>query len=146
MRWARENYCQDHSTYEKQRKYILNCLDNNQPSSGEFAYTISGINVCWSAWTKVLGTTQGRFFELKQDFLLGRHNKQHGTSFVSRKVPHREAMLNLPVRYFTENCYYMPKSNMWHLTSSSRKTNMFQEFTEHIKTNYPVCSQTFSQK
>lgn len=147
MRRARENFCQEHSTYEKQRKFILNWLDNNQPSSGEFAYTISGINACWSAWTKVLGITRRRFFELKQDFFLGRRNEQHGASLTSREAPHTEAVLNFLDMYFTENCDYMPNSSVWHLTSSSCKADVFQEFTEHMETtNQPVCSETFFRK
>lgn len=146
MRRARENFCQEHSTYEKQRKFILNWLDNNQPSSGEFAYTISGINACWSAWTKVLGITR-RFFELKRDFFLGWRNEQHGASLTSREAPHTEAVLNFLDRYFTENCDYMPNSSVWHLTSSSCKADVFQEFTEHMETtNQPVCSETFFRK
>lgn len=35
------------------------------------------------AWTKVLGITR-RFFELKRDFLLGRHSEQHGAALTSR--------------------------------------------------------------
>ena len=133
MRRARENFCQEHSNYEKQRKFILNWFDNNQPSSGEFAYTISGISVCWSAWTKVLGITRRRFFELKRDFLLGRRNEQHGASLTSKEAPHREAVLNFLDRYFTENCDYMPNSSVWHLTSSSRKADVFQEFSTDAK-------------
>ena len=83
---------------------------------------------------RFLGLPKEGFFELKQDFLLGRHNKQHGMSLMSRKAPHREAMLNFLVRYFTENCDYMPQSNMWHLTSSNHKTDMFQEFPELMET------------
>lgn len=147
MRRARENFCQEHSNYEKQRKFILNWFYNNQPSSGEFAYTISGISVCWSAWTKVLGITRRRFFELKRDFLLGRRNAQHGASLTSREAPQREAVLNFLDRYFTENCDYMPNSSVWHLSSSSHKADVFQEFTEHMEsTNQPVCSETFFRK
>ena len=65
MKKARENFCQDNSTYESQRRYIFNWLDQNQPTVGEFAYYISGLRVCWNAWTKVLGITQRRFFQLE---------------------------------------------------------------------------------
>ena len=89
MTRARENFCQEYPTYEKQRKYVFNWLENNQPTGGEFTYTISGINVCWSAWMKVLGISRRRFFELKRDFLLGRRSEQHGAALTSRDTTKR---------------------------------------------------------
>ena len=147
MKRARENFCQEYSTYEKQRKFILNWFENNQPTSGEFAYTISGINVCWSAWITVLGITRRRFFELKRDFLNGRRNERHGAALTSRETPHREAVINFLDRYFQENCDYMPNSSVWHLTSSSRKADVFQELREDMQsTSQPVCSESFFRK
>lgn len=112
----------------------------SQPT--EFAFTISGINVCWSAWTKVLGITQRRFFGLKRDFLLGRRSEEHGASLTTRDSPQREAVINFLDRYFEENCDYMPNSSVWHLTSSSRKVDVFQEFKENMEsTSQPICSE-----
>ena len=127
--------------YEKQRKYVFNWLENNQPTEVEFGYTISGIKVCWSAWMKVLSITRRRFFGLKRDFPLGRHSEQHGPSFTTRDSPQTEAVVNFLDRYFKENCDYMPNSSVWHLTSSSRKVEVFQENME--STSQLKCSKSF---
>lgn len=144
---ARELFCQEYPTYEKQRKYVLNWFESNQPEDGVFAYTISGINVCWSAWTKVLGITRRRFFELKKDFLLGRRSEQHGASLTTRDKPHEEAVVNFLDRYFEENCDFMPNSRTWHLTSSTSKGEIYEEFKLTMEaTGQPVCSESFFRK
>lgn len=76
---ARDNFCKENPTYELQRKMILNWFDNNQPEIGKFVYTISGISVCWSAWTMTLGITRRTFYNLKADYLKGRRCEKHGS-------------------------------------------------------------------
>ena len=143
MKKACENFCQDNSTYESQRRYIFNWLDQNQPTVGEFAYYISGLRVCWNAWTKVLGITQRRFFQLKKEYLLGRCSSQHGASVMYRDRLQTEAVVNFLEKYFSENCDYMPNCSVWHLTSSSRKKEVFEEFTETMKsTGQPTSSES----
>lgn len=115
MKKARENFCWDYPKYESQRQFVFNWFDDYQPTGGDFSYYISDIKVCWSAWTKVLGITRRRFFELKRELLLGRRSALHGVCLE---------------RYFAENCDYMPNLRVWHLTSSSRKVKVFQEFQE----------------
>ena len=112
MKKACENFCQDNSTYESQRRYIFNWLDQNQPTVGEFAYYISRLRVCWNAWTKVLGITQRRFFQLKKEYLLGRCSSQHGASVMYRDRLQTEAVVNFLEKYFSENCDYMPNCGM----------------------------------
>ncbi|XP_068692051.1 uncharacterized protein [Montipora foliosa] len=87
MKKSRENFCHDYPTYELQRQFLFNWLDDNQPTAGVFRYYISGIKVCWSAWTKVLGFTRRRFFELKREFLLGRRSARHGASLKTKDCP-----------------------------------------------------------
>ena len=131
MKKAREHFCQDYLTYKLQRQFLFNWLNDNQPTAGVFRYYISGIKVCWSAWTKVLGITRRRFFELKREFLLGRRCACHGASLTTKDCPQSKAVINFLDRYFTENCDYMPNSSMWHLTSSSRKNEVFKESRIH---------------
>ena len=147
MKKAREHFCQDYLTYELQRQFLFNWLDDNQPTAGVFRYYISGIKVCWSAWTKVLGITCRRFFELKREFLLGRRCACHGASLTTKDCPQSKAVINFLDRYFTENCDYMPNSSMWHLTSSSRKNEVFKEFQETTEsTGQPSCSESLFRK
>lgn len=147
MKKARENFCRDYPTYESQRQFVFNWFDDYQPTAGVFSYYISGIKVCWSAWTKVLGITRRRFFELKREFLLGRRSALHGASLTTKDCPQSEAVINFLDRYFAENCDYMPNSRVWHLTSSSRKVEVFQEFQETTaSTGQTKCSESLFRK
>ena len=144
---SRENFSRDNPTYGMQRQYILNWLDENQPTEGEFTYRVSGIDVCWSAWIKTLGITQRRFFALKREFLMGRRTGEHGNFFVSRECPQSEAAKAFLEQYFSENCDYMPNSSVWHLTSSSRKIEVYEEFGELMRaTGKTVCSQALFRR
>ena len=73
---ACENIGKDNSMYKSPRQYICNWLHQNQPTVSEFVFYISGLQVCWNAWTKVLGITQRYFFQLKKEYLLGKCNSQ----------------------------------------------------------------------
>ena len=140
---ARDTFCQDYGSYESQRQYIFNWLDQNQPSIGVFVFFISGLRVCWSAWTKVLGITERRFFQLKREYLLGRRNSVHGGSVMYRDKLQTEAVVNFLDKYFAENCDYMPNSRVWHLTSSGRKREVYEEFIETMEaTSQPKCSES----
>ena len=56
-------------------------------------------------------------------------------------------MVNFLDRYFEDNCDYMPNSNVRHLTSSSRKVEVFQEFKEYMESSsQPICSKSFFRK
>ena len=147
MRKAREAFCQDYPTYASQRQYILNWFDRNQPTTAEFTFSISGYQVCWNAFVKVLGITERRFFELKKDFLMGRRSAEHGSFFTSKPCPQQEAAKSFLLKYFSENCDYMPNSNVWHLTSSSRKVEVYEEFGETMQaTGQPSCSQSLFRR
>lgn len=147
MRKAREVFCQDYPTYVSQREYILNWFDRNQPTTGEFTFSISGFQVCWNAFVKVLGITERRFFELNKDFLNGRRSAEHGSFFTSKACPQTEAAKSFLQKYFSENCDYMPNSNVWHLTSSSRKVEVYEEFRETMQaTGKPSCSQSLFRR
>ena len=143
MRKARGGFCQEYSTYKLQRQYILNWFDQNQPIAGEFTYSISGLSVCSNAWTKVLGITRRRFFLRKKEYLLGRRSSQHGASLIYRDQQKTESAKNFLEKYFTENCDFMPNSSVWHLTSTSRKTEVYQEFQETMRsTRESPCSES----
>ena len=147
MRKAREVFCQDYPTYASQRQYILNWFERNQPTTAEFTFSISGYQVCWNAFVKVLGITERRFFELKKDFLMGRRSAEHGSFFTSRACPQTEAAKRFLLKYFSENCDYMPNSHVWHLTSSSRKVEVYEEFRETMQaTGQPSCSQSLFRR
>lgn len=147
LKKTRENFCRDYPNYGLQRQFIFNWLDGNQPTEGEFSYSISGITVCWSAWTKTLGITRRRFFELKREYLLGRRSAWHGASLTTKGCLQSEALINFLDKYFAENCDYMPNSSVWHLTSSSRKVDVFEEFTETMESSgQPKCSEALFRK
>ena len=147
MRKAREIFCQNHPTYDSQRQFILDWLDSNQPTKGEFVFYISGLQVCWNAFIKVLGITERRFFGLKRDYLNERQSGIHGGFLTSRESPQTEAVKHFLEKYFAENCDYMPNSSVWHLTSSSRKAEVYQEFCETMQaTGHPTCSQALFRR
>ena len=58
-----------------------------------------------------------------------------------------EAVLNFLNKYFAESCDYMPNSSVWHLTSTSRKVDVFEEFKETMEaTGQPVCTESLFRK
>ena len=63
---ARDRQNEDNSTFPLQQKFSLNWFDDNQPSGGEFVYSTAGVKVRRKAWTFVLGTTERRYFMLKE--------------------------------------------------------------------------------
>ena len=124
---ARDNFCREHPTYESQRKYVFHWLDSNQPETGTFVFSISGLTVCWKAWTMALGITSRRFYSLKSDYLNGRRSEKHG-SFTN--VPHSEEtdhVIRFLERYFAENCDFMPNTTNWHLPSNTKRSDVYQD-------------------
>jgi hypothetical protein len=95
-------------------------------------YSISGINVCWKAWTGVLGITETRFYMLKRDFNMGRRNSDHGLMGMTKESLQSESCRIFLEQYFKECCDYLPNSSMWHLTLSSKKLDVYEE----MKVNY----------
>lgn len=87
MQKVRETFCQNHPTYNSQRQFILNWLNSNQLTKGEFSFYISGLQVCCNAFIKVLGVTERRFFGLKRDYLNGRRSGINGEFFASKESP-----------------------------------------------------------
>ena len=144
---ARDRQNEDNPTYALQRKFILNWFDDNQPSAGEFVYSIAGVKVCWKAWTLVLGITERRYFMLKRDYQEGRRDPAHGLSGTIKESLQAEACRNFLNTYFSECCDYMPNSPVWHLTSSSRKSDVYKEMKLTLKNmGQPCCSKALFKK
>ena len=82
-------------------------------------------------------------FSNSKEYLLGRRSSQHGASVMYRDRLQTEAVVNFLEKYFSENCDYMPNCSVWHLTSSSQKKEVFEEFTETMKsTGQPTSSES----
>lgn len=138
MKMARQRFTEDYPTFEKERKFILNWFADNEPLPRQFAFTISGIGVCWRAWTAVLGITETRFYLLKRDFINGRRNPDHGSSGAVRESLKTEYCRNFLEKYFKECCDYLPNSSTWHLTSSSKKCEIYEEMKVSFCSKYGI--------
>lgn len=122
---------------------MFSWFECNQPSPGEFAYSISGISTCWKAWIGVLGIPRSTFFNWKADFGKGRINPDHGSSLTIRPNLKSETAVHFMTKYFSENCDFLPTSDIWHLPSSSSRVDVFQEMYQTLKArNQPCCTQT----
>lgn len=140
---ARENFRRKYPTYRHQREFILDWFECNQPSAGEFVYFVSGISTCYKAWIRVLGIPRSTFYNWRRDFCNGRTNAEHGASLTLKPCEVSEAALNFIQKYFEENCDYLPTGDLWHLPSSSSKSDIFKEMQETLRSRgQPCCSMT----
>lgn len=138
---ARANFCNEYPTYELQRKMILNWFDNNQPREGEFTFTLSGKNVCRQAWLMTLGISRRRFYNLKSDYLQGRRSEKPGSYGVIPRSEETDKTIDYLETYFKEQCDYLPNTTHWHLSSSTKQTDVYQDITRAmISTGKSVCS------
>jgi len=133
-----ERFNVDYPIFAQERKYILGWFESNQESPRKFTYSISGINVCWKTWITILGITERRFYMEKKDFLQGRRNPAHGLTGSVKESLQSEACRNYLETYFSESCDYMPNSKIWHLTSSSRKSDVYREMEVSSIINYEL--------
>jgi len=141
LKKARDNFYKDCPTYELQRKMILDWFDNNQPERGTFTYTISGLPVCWSAWTRTLGITIRRFYNLKADYLKGRVSEKHGSFANIPYSDETDKVIRFLDRYFKEQCDYMPNTTNWHLSSNTKKSDVYQDMCRAMEAKgMSVCS------
>lgn len=138
---ARELFRFKNPTYRHQRDFIFNWFEDNQPTPGEFTYSIMGVSVCWKTWILVLGIPRSTFFNWKSDFLKGRVNPDHGASLTLKRCPKTEVALHFLESFFKENCDYLPTSDVWNLPSSSSKDEIYDEMATSVEARgQPCCS------
>lgn len=120
---------------------ILHWLDNNQPTEGQFTFTISGKSVCSNGWIMTLGITRRRFYSLKSDYLQGRRSEKHGSFGIIPRSEETDKTINYLEIYFKEQCDYLPNTAHWHLSSSTKRTDVYQDMTRAmIARGLSVCS------
>ena len=143
---ARTWFHQKYPTLNEQRKFVLEYLERHNPSeynaTDAFIFEIFGIVVCWKAWISVYGITQTRYYYLKDAFLGGVRNVDHGLLGTKKDDTLEENVYVVMKRYFEMSCEFLPHTQLWHLPSHTTLDDIRKEIIRELeKVRVFKCSQ-----